>query len=180
MLPASGKQPERLDVPGADRGEMAAVDRGDLGDVEPLGGGDHGRVDGSESEVAVGGDELGDPEPVACRHRLDRERAGSEVPQEPDLGLGAEPGGEQVRDLGDEEDWDDERPRMCLEQVERCLVVRVVAVDVRVERPGVDEQRRYRRTSAARISSMRSETSCRPLRPALAAPSGRRPSDPTR
>ncbi len=180
VVPASGEQRERLDMPGADRREVTAVDGGNFGDVEPLGSGDHRGVDGSEPEVAVGGYELGEPEPVACRHGLDRERAGGEVSQEADLGLGAEPGGQQVRDLGDDEDRDDQRAGMCLEQLERCLVVSVVAVDVGVERPGVDEQGRYRRTSAARISSIRSETSCCPLRPALAAPSRRRPPDPTR
>ena len=39
--------------------------------------------------------------------------------------------------------------------------MRVVRVDVGVERARVDEERRYRLTSAARISSMRSDTSVR-------------------
>ncbi len=43
---------------------------------------------------------------------------------------------------------------------------------------GVDDQRGYRATSAARISSIRSEVSLRPLRPAPAAPWVRRPLGP--
>lgn len=48
----------------------------------------------------------------------------------------------------------------------------VVGVDVGVERPGV-YQDRYLVTSAARSSSIRSEMSSRPLRPAPAARSRR-------
>src|SRR5215218_245235 len=65
-------------------------------------------------------------------------------------------------------------PGLGLEQLARRFVVGVVGVDVRVERAGADEQRGYRRASAARISSMRSDTSLLPLRPAFAAPSRRR------
>jgi hypothetical protein len=46
----------------------------------------------------------------------------------------------------------------------------VIGVDVGVERTRVDEQRGYRFTSVPRISSMRSDTSVLPLRPAFAAP----------
>jgi hypothetical protein len=53
---------------------MTVIDRGDLADAEPLGGGDDSCVDGAERKVAIDGDEFGDPQPVACRYRLDRER----------------------------------------------------------------------------------------------------------
>jgi hypothetical protein len=53
----------------------------------------------------------------------------------------------------------------------------VVGVDVRVQGARVDDER-YRPTSRARISSMRSETSSRPLAPAPAALSLRRPPTP--
>lgn len=52
---------------------------------------------------------------------------------------------------------------MGLKQFERGDVVSVVGVDVRVERSGVDDDRGYRATSAASISSMRSEMSVCPL-----------------
>lgn len=54
------------------------------------------------------------------------------------------------------------------EEVKGVVMVPVVGVDVGVERSGVDQDR-YFATSAARISSMRSEMSSRPLRPAPAA-----------
>ena len=45
----------------------------------------------------------------------------------------------------------------------------VIGVDVGIERPGIDHYR-YGRTSAARISSIRSEMSCRPLLPCPGSP----------
>ena len=62
---------------------------------------------------------------------------------------------------------------MRFEQLERSLVRTIVLVGVRVEGPGVDEER-YCSSSAARISSMRSAVSEDPLRPAFAASSRRR------
>ncbi len=53
-------------------------------------------------------------------------------------------------------------------------MVTVVGVDVGIERAGVD-QKRYRLTSARRISSIRSEMSGVPLRPTPAAIKRRRP-----
>jgi len=55
------------------------------------------------------------------------------------------------------------------------MVVSIVGVDVGVERPGINDEGTYRTASAARISSIRSEISDRPLRPAAAAPKVRRP-----
>ena len=102
-----------------------------------------------------------------------RECARGEVAEESDFGLPAESRADQVGDFGDHEDRDDQRAGVAFEQVEACVVVRVVGVDVRVERPGVDDQCDDC-CSARKISSMRSETSLRPLRPAPAAPSLRR------
>jgi hypothetical protein len=63
---------------------------------------------------------------------------------------------------------------MALEQLEAFLVVRVIGVDVGIEGARVDDEG-YRDTSARRISSIRTEMSCEPLRPALAASSLRLP-----
>jgi len=54
------------------------------------------------------------------------------------------------------------------EEIEGVAVMPVIGVDVGEERPSVDEDC-YFATSAASISSMRSEMSSRPLRPAPAA-----------
>ena len=63
---------------------------------------------------------------------------------------------------------------MRFEQVEADRVVTVIAIDVRVQRAGVDDQCDGP-TSLARISSMRSEMSVLPLAPAPAAMSRRLP-----
>jgi hypothetical protein len=69
---------------------------------------------------------------------------------------------------------------MSLQKLQRGVVMGVVGVDVGVERTGVDEDPGYRFASAARISSMLSDTSVLPLRPALAAPRRRGPGEPIR
>lgn len=63
---------------------------------------------------------------------------------------------------------------MGFQELQRSRVVRVVGVDVGVEGSSVDDEGRYRPTSDARISSIRSETSLLALRPAPAASSRRR------
>lgn len=63
---------------------------------------------------------------------------------------------------------------MRLEQLEAGSMMPVVAVDVGIERPGVDDQRDDV-TSPEMISSIRSEMSDRPLAPAPAASRRRRP-----
>jgi hypothetical protein len=68
---------------------------------------------------------------------------------------------------------------MGLEKFEARLVVSIVSIDVGVERSGVDDQR-DEPNSAARISSIRSEISVRPLAPAPAARSRLRPVRPPR
>lgn len=164
----SGQQLETAGVDRADDGEVSPVECGDLGDVEPLGGGHHRCVDGSEGEIPIPAHQLGDPEPVTGHHRLDGELPGGEIAQEPDFGLCSEPTADEVGDLCDDEGRDDEGARVGEQQFERFGVVAIVGVDVGVEGSGVD-QRGYVGTSAARISSMRSEMSSRPLRPAPAA-----------
>lgn len=158
---------------GAHHGEVATVEGGDLGDGESFGGGHDRSVDRAQRQVPVAGNQLCHAEPVGCDDGLDRERAGGQVPEEANLRTCPESGCEEVDHLGDDERRDDEGPCVGLEEVERGRVMRIVGVNVGVERPGVDDDRRYCPTSVARISSIRSETSRRPLRPAAAAPSRR-------
>ena len=70
--------------------------------------------------------------------------------------------------LGDDQNRRGERLWMTLQEREAVLMVSVVGVDVRIEGARIDECR-YRPHSSRRISSMRSETSLRPLAPAPAA-----------
>jgi hypothetical protein len=142
----------------SDDREMAAVEGGDLRDPETLGGCDHRGVHRAEGKVAVDGDELGDTKPVARRHRLGDEVSRSEVADEADLGIDAEPAAEEVDDLGYDQLRDDERSRVGLEKLQAVPVSSVVAVDVGVQRTGVDDQRDSG-SSMARISWMRSEMS---------------------
>jgi hypothetical protein len=86
------------------------------------------------------------------------QRAGREVSQEPDLWLDAEARGDEIRDLAHDEDRDEQRPRVPLDQFEALGAVTAVGVDVGVERPDVDQERDSP-TSFDRISSMRSEMS---------------------
>jgi len=85
-----------------------------------------------------------------------------------------EAGSQQVRRLGDDQLRHYERARVRLQEIEALGVVSVVRVHIGVQRPGVDDQGDPA-TSAARISSIRSEISERPLRPAAAASRRRRP-----
>lgn len=160
--------------------EVASVDGRDLLDAETFGSGHDGGVDGTQRQVPVARDQFGNAQPVRCSNGLDGERPSCQVPEEADLRNGAESSRKQVDHLGDDQGGDDERAGMGFEKFQRGCVVRVVGVDVGVERPGVDDERGYRPTSEARISSMRSETSLLPLRPAAAAPSRRRVEGPQR
>ena len=98
----------------------------------------------------------------------------SQVPEEADLCVHAESGLEQVGDLGYDELRNYERPRIALEERQTGFVVPIVLVDIRVQRPRIDDQR-DRRASRRRISSIRRAVSRRPLRPAFAAMRRRRP-----
>lgn len=160
MAVARGRSREECEFAevGSHDGEVSSVERGDLGGPQPLGGADHRRVDGAEREVAVPADELGDAHPVGGCDRLGDEVASRQVAEESDLGVAAEAAGHEVRDLGDDEGRDDERAGVGLEQFEALGVVSVVAVDVGVERAGVDDQCDCA-TSPAMISSIRSEMS---------------------
>ena len=158
---------------GPDDAEVPSVDGRDIGDAEAFGGGDDRGVYGAERQVVVPRDELDHAERVCRVDGLKYEGAAAEVAEEAGLCLPAEARRQQVRDFGDDEGGDDERPGVRLQQFEAGGVVRVVGIDVRVERAGVDDQCDGA-ISARMISSTRSEMSLRPLRPAAAAPSLRR------
>lgn len=137
---------------------MPAINGRDRRDIEPLGGGDNGRVHRPKREIPIAPHELGDPKPIARLHRLHEERTGREVPKEPHLGLGAKPRRDEVGDLRDHQGWHDERAGMVLEQLAAGVVVTVIGVQVGVEGPGIDDEG-GQANSWRRISSIRSETS---------------------
>ena len=111
--------------------------------------------------------------PVARGDGFDLKVARCEIADEAHLCLRAEACAYEVGNLGHHQSRDDERGRMGPQEIEAGRVMPVVGVDIGVERAGVNDQCDDD-TSDARISSMRSDTSARPLRPAAAAPSRRR------
>jgi hypothetical protein len=165
---ASGQKLEAGGVGGTDDREVPPVKCCDLGDVETLGRSDHRCVNRSEGKIPILADQFGDPKPVTGHHRLDSELPSGEIAEETDLGICTKPTPDEVDDLGDDESRDDQGTRVGEQQVKRLAVVAVVGIDVGVERSSID-QGGYLATSAARISSIRSEMSSRPLCPAPAA-----------
>ncbi len=150
--------------------EVAAIESGNGPEVEALGGGHHGGVDRAERQVSVLRHEFGDPQPVGGLDGQRCQRPAGQVAKEPDLGRRSQACGEQVRDLGDDQLRHEQRVRVALQQAQRVGVMSVVSVDVGVERAGIDQQT-GQESSSRRISSIRWETSWRPLRPAAAASS---------
>jgi hypothetical protein len=153
---------------------VAPVKGGQLAHAHPFRGGHDRGLDRAEGKVPVGAGELGDPDPVRGQNRFGQQVSRREIAEKANLGLDPEPGAEQVDDLGDDQDGNDQRSRMTLEDLEAFLVMPVVAIDVGIKGPGIDDER-YEATSARRICSICSETSAWPLRPAPAARRLRRP-----
>lgn len=153
--------------------EVAMIDGRYVGDVESFGGRDDGGIYGAERKVVVLRDELGDSDQVDGVNSLEGEVAGCEVTKETDFRLPTEVGRDEVGDFGENERWDDQRARVGLQELEARRMVGVVTIEVGVQRAGVDDQR-DESTSTRRISSIRSEISAWPLRPAAAASKRRR------
>jgi hypothetical protein len=147
---------------------VPTIERRQRRNPEALGRSHDRGVDRSQGQVAVLPDELADSQPIAGAHRLYREGAAGDIAEKPDFRLRTDASRQQIRDLGDRQDRDDERARMRLEQPTTGVVMAVVGIDVSVERSRVDEER-YRPASLAKISSIRTEMSSRPLAPAPAA-----------
>ncbi len=97
-----------------------------------------------------------------------------EIAEESNFGLGTQASADEVGDFGDNESGDYEGSGVSLEQFEASGVVPVVAIDIGIQRAGIDDQSDDC-TSLARISSMRSEMSSQPLAPAPPASSRRLP-----
>jgi hypothetical protein len=147
---------------GPDDSEVPVVEGGDVDDPAAFGSGDDGRVNAAERQVVVLGHKLGDSDQVGGVDGFKREVARCEVAKEPDFGLPAKSRGEQVDNFGDDEHRYEKRTGIGLQQLPAGRMMGIVAVDVRVERARVDDQRDWW-VSAAMISSIRSEMSVRPL-----------------
>lgn|GEM_PF-2814602 len=124
------------------RPEVAVVERGDLGDVQALGDGNHGGVGGAEGKVAVDVDEIGGAGVVVESLVDDGERSSDDGPQECRFDARSTGTTQQVSDFCDhrcrhEDLASGEMQRG--EQIGARAVVVVVAVGGGHERPGVTD-----------------------------------------
>lgn len=172
------QQLEPLDVRRPDDAEVPAVKGCDLSFPKPLGQGDGRGVDRAEGHLAVGPYQLRDSQPIACGHRLSDEESGRDVTNEASLGFGAEARSDEIGNLGNDEDRKKQWTRVGFEQLSAGCVVAVIGIEGRIERPGINDQPDCR-SSLRRSSSIRSDTSCSPLRQAL-PPANRRRDPPPR
>ena len=103
------KQLERRNVARSHDGEVPAVQGGDPARAQPLGDGYHCGVDGPESEIGVGLDELGGALEVGAVNIFDGELSRDEASQE--VGFHARQGScrEQVGHLRDHKVRDDQQ-----------------------------------------------------------------------
>ncbi len=168
LISAGSWQKAEIAKLGPHDGEVSSVQCGYVGDAKSFCCCDDRSVGGAEGKVSVLGHEFSNPHPVACVDVFGEKVACCQITQEPDLGIWSEARPDEVSDFGDDQRRDDEGAWVGFKQIQASGVVAVVAVDVGVERAGVNDQRDDC-TSAARISSMRSEISSRPLAPAAAA-----------
>ena len=152
---------------------MSTVECGDRCLVESFGCSYYGCVDRPQWQIAVLMDEFGDAEPVGRSDWLNSQVPAREVAEEADLGRGPKSSANQVDNLGDHQRRNGEWFGIVEKEREAGFMMAVVGVDIGVKRAGIDYECDCE-TSLARISSMRSEMSERPLRPAPAAPSLRR------
>ncbi len=84
-----------------------------------------------------------------CRSEVSR----GEIAKEPRFRDPAESTLDEIGNLGDDKLGHEQRPRMGFKKLQACVMVAVVFVHVRVERPGIDDQRDWR-ASRLLISSM--------------------------
>jgi len=174
----SGKKLERSYVFGTDNGEVPSIQRCDDIEAESFGERHDRCIDRPQRQIAIPGYELCDPDPIAWKNGGCSEVAGGEIPKEPHFCCPAEASLDEIGHFGDDELRHQQWARVRFKEVQACFMVTVVFVDVRVKRPGIDDQR-DRRASCRMISSIRRAVSRRPLRPALAAIRRRRATPPT-
>jgi hypothetical protein len=117
------------------------VERRDLNDSVPLSGSNNGRIDATERQVVVLGNQLRNPDQIGSMDRLDCDAAGGEVSEEPDFRLPAQSCGEQVYDLSNDKTRDQQGAGIRLEKFQTARMMSIVGVDVGVQGTRVDDQR---------------------------------------
>jgi hypothetical protein len=109
---------------------------------------------------------------------LNNKESSGEITNETSLGFGAEARSDQIGNLGNDEYRKKQRTPVGFEQLAARCVVGIIGIEGRIERPCIDDQPDCR-NSVRRISSIRSDTSCCPLRQAF-PPANRRRDPPPR
>ena len=137
---------------------MAPVEGSEGRQPKPLSGCDHRSVNSSQGQVSITPDQLCDTHPIRWFDMFAVERAAGKITQKAYLGLGLQTRADQIRDFSDDEQGNDERSRIGLEQLETGRVVPIVGVHVGVQRACIDEEC-YAPNSRVRIASICSDTS---------------------
>ena len=144
---------------------MWPVQRHDRGNTQTPLGGDDRRVNRSQHLIAVSMDKFRYAQPIARPDRFNAELARGQISEKSHLGCRAKTGTYQVAHLGYHQSRHDQPAAILAQECQAGMMVAVVGVYVGVDRTRVYESG-YRVTSDARISSIRSEMSVLPLRPA--------------
>lgn len=118
----------------SDNREVTPIERRDRPDTEPFGESDYGSVDCTQWQIVISRDELRDPLPIGDENRLREKVAGREISQESHFRFPSEAFLDEVRDFGDDELWNDQRPGMRFEKLQTHFMVGVFFIDVGVER----------------------------------------------
>ncbi len=177
----SWQQRECLTGPGTDHAEMPPIRRSNDVSLTSLGAGDHRCVHRTKWEVSVPSNQVRHTEPIGGVNRLDIECAGSKIAEKANFSLSAETGTDQINRFGYHQCRYNKDTGVRRQQDLADVVKRIVSIDVGIQRAGIDDYHSLGASdlspthSVERISSIRAETSARPLAPAPAAKSFRDP-----
>jgi hypothetical protein len=90
--------------------------------------------------VTVFGDKFCDSQPITADNRFCDQTAFSEVGEESDFRLDSQSGLQQIRHLRNDQRRHEQRTGMGVKKLNARLMVPIVSIDVREERPRVDDQ----------------------------------------
>lgn len=168
-LDVRGKEAERLAGYGCDGAKVALVEGEDVTGVVALGEDDVGGVGKPEVEVGVAIEDTAGDGDVSVRERRETVRGSLDLFKKRGLGAAADPGGEQVIELGEDERREHERWLGVFERPARRDVVALGGVDGGQEAARVEQY--HRSPKPARSSS--STRSARAGAPDAVPPRGR-------
>ena len=125
--------------------KVSTVGGENLAHIQTLGDGDHRRVDESQWKVAILAHDVGHAYQVILVQRLDHKLARSDGVDERKLGVGTDPRGQQIRELGEHGDGHPnitETERIARPPRDDVLVPTVTGIHERVQRTRVGQNDR--------------------------------------